>query len=536
MVSLPSAILAAQSSWDAARIVAITLKYCASAACFVSLRYCRGAGAHPVVALWFRAFFSATAVSTAIGASLCVGWGDEASAPRGWNVVMCALMSLAGICSAVLGCLLLALGRCGSAQGPSVRARARLQLAVGLASLLSLASLALQITSPSADVATTYFALPGGALMLGGALAARQWWIATGVAGVAGGYCAAAFLLPAACDTGCTQLPVWLNLDGTYYLGLMVGLGAMGVGARSYVVGLAPFALGKPAAAAAARSTALLLDGGGGGGGAAAERDTGAPADSALLDAVHGAVLWVMSGVPYLGAQKTFAVKHAVNAHKACCPLVVAALMLWRGDDRLVSWVYLVMHGNYGLTWLLKDAWFPDASWERPATPGSFVALYSCLALFWVTPAILVGGQAPAPPNALVAAALASYCLGFFFLHTSDAQKFFTLRQRRGLIDDGFFSRTRNPNYFGELLIYSGFALMASGADGLLWLLPWSVNLLVWAILFVPNWYAKDRSMARHAGFAAYARRTGLVLPLPLDAARHGWWVAANGSDGDADE
>ena len=32
------------------------------------------------------------------------------------------------------------------------------------------------------------------------------------------------------------------------------------------------------------------------------------------------------------------------------------------------------------------------------------------------------------------------------FLHASDAQKFFTLRVRPGLINDGFFARTRNPN------------------------------------------------------------------------------------------
>jgi protein-S-isoprenylcysteine O-methyltransferase Ste14 len=237
-----------------------------------------------------------------------------------------------------------------------------------------------------------------------------------------------------------------------------------------------------------------------------------------LLDAVHGAVLWLMTGVPWLGEEKTWAIKHAVNAHKACCPLIVAGLMLWRGDDRLVSWVYLVMHGSYGLTWLVKDAWFPDASWEKPATPCSVVVLFCCLTLFWSSPIILIGCHAPSPPNAVVAAALASYCLGQFFLHTSDAQKYFTLRLRPGLITDGFFSRTRNPNYFGELLTYSGFALLASGADGALWLVPWSVNLLVWSILFVPNWYVKDRSMARHPGFADFARRTGLVFPRLFDA------------------
>ena len=118
------------------------------------------------------------------------------------------------------------------------------------------------------------------------------------------------------------------------------------------------------------------------------------------------------------------------------------------------------------------------------------------------------------------------FCFGFFWLHASDAQKYFTLRATGGgLITDGFFTRTRNPNYFGELLIYSAFALMASRAGvnsgHPLWLLPWIVNVTVWLILFIPNWYKKDASLSRYTEFGRYAARTGIVLPF------------ASGSDGE---
>jgi Protein of unknown function (DUF1295) len=43
----------------------------------------------------------------------------------------------------------------------------------------------------------------------------------------------------------------------------------------------------------------------------------------------------------------------------------------------------------------------------------------------------------------------------------SDAQKFYILRERKGLIEDGLFTRTRNPNYLGEILIYVSFAIMS---------------------------------------------------------------------------
>lgn len=108
---------------------------------------------------------------------------------------------------------------------------------------------------------------------------------------------------------------------------------------------------------------------------------------------------------------------------------------------------------------------------------------------------------------------------GFFYLHTGDAQKFFSLRLKPGLISDALFARTRNPNYFGELLIYSGFALAACASP--YWYVPWSINCLVWAVLFVPNWAQKDRSLSRHEGFARYRKRSGLVVPWCFG---DGWW------------
>jgi Protein of unknown function (DUF1295) len=48
------------------------------------------------------------------------------------------------------------------------------------------------------------------------------------------------------------------------------------------------------------------------------------------------------------------------------------------------------------------------------------------------------------------------------FLHfVGDAQKYYTLRFWSGLIEDGLFARTRNPNYLGETLIYISFATVS---------------------------------------------------------------------------
>jgi len=88
----------------------------------------------------------------------------------------------------------------------------------------------------------------------------------------------------------------------------------------------------------------------------------------------------------------------------------------------------------------------------------------------------------------------------------SDAQKFFVLPLRKGLIQDGLFARTRNPNYLGELLIYGGFALAS-------W--HWQPVLVLagWFVFFFRNMRRKDKSMSRYPEFAVYKDRTGMLLP-----------------------
>ncbi|HEX4934997.1 MAG TPA: DUF1295 domain-containing protein, partial [Gemmatimonadaceae bacterium] len=117
-------------------------------------------------------------------------------------------------------------------------------------------------------------------------------------------------------------------------------------------------------------------------------------------------------------------------------------------------------------------------------------------------------GSGTLPPG-LVGGAVALFAVGAFFHFVADAQKYFVLRHRRPrqLITDGMFALTRNPNYLGEILIYSAFNLLAQH-----WL-PWVACALVWVQLFWVNMRRKEESMARYPEHAAWVRRTGLLVP-----------------------
>jgi steroid 5-alpha reductase family enzyme len=75
------------------------------------------------------------------------------------------------------------------------------------------------------------------------------------------------------------------------------------------------------------------------------------------------------------------------------------------------------------------------------------------------------------------------------------------------LLTRGLWSRTRNPNYLGELLIYASFTSLA-----LHWI-PLALLGVVVAGVWIPNMLKKDRSLSRYPAFAAYRARSGLLFP-----------------------
>jgi protein-S-isoprenylcysteine O-methyltransferase Ste14 len=209
----------------------------------------------------------------------------------------------------------------------------------------------------------------------------------------------------------------------------------------------------------------------------------------------------------FLGGPKVIKLCWSINLQKGGTLLFVLALMAAFDTWTTTAWTYAALHGSYGLLWLLKELVFPDPGWQKKITVGGAVNSWLLvLGLYWLAPVLLVTRGHEAPP-ALLAAATVLYALGVGFMFGSDAQKFFVRKVKRGLITDGFFARIRHPNYLGEMMIYTSFALIAGH-----WI-PWAVLAWVWVGLFLPNMLAKEQSMSRYPQWAAYRARTGLLWP-----------------------
>lgn len=214
-----------------------------------------------------------------------------------------------------------------------------------------------------------------------------------------------------------------------------------------------------------------------------------------------------------LGGPKVLKASWVINAQKGgTLPFVL--VLMWAYDCWTpTAWTYLALHGSYGLCWLLKDAAFPDPNWEKRVTfAGAFFMWVGALALYWISPWLIVSRRIEAPTWLLGVATLV-YVMGVVIMMGSDAQKFFTLKAKRGLISDGFFARIRHPNYLGEMMLYGSFAALTMH-----WA-PWLVLAWIWLGVFVPNMIKKEQSMSRYPEWAAYVKRTGFLLPRVLPVA-----------------
>jgi protein-S-isoprenylcysteine O-methyltransferase Ste14 len=199
--------------------------------------------------------------------------------------------------------------------------------------------------------------------------------------------------------------------------------------------------------------------------------------------------------------------KHFIDSHKAATGLAVITMMCWYERwESPTLWLYFGLHGGYGLLWILKSRMFGDRQWDQKCSIWHGLYIWSGLSLYWVTPWLIASNAVEVPPWWLGVASFV-FGVGVFYHFASDMQKHTTLSMRPGLFSDGLWSNSRNPNYFGELLIYASFSSLAQH-----WI-PIVVMTIFISIVWIPNMLKKDKSLSRYENFDAYRSKSGLMFP-----------------------
>ena len=213
------------------------------------------------------------------------------------------------------------------------------------------------------------------------------------------------------------------------------------------------------------------------------------------------------------GGPKIWKFSWIINFQKAGTFLFIGLLIWYYENYSMAAWIYLAMHGSYGLVWILKDISFPDPSWQKKITiAGGLMAFFGVLFWYWVIGWLLISGVSqpnyPISDPVWFCLCISLCLLGSVIMMVADAQKYYTLKYHKGLITTGLHKYIRHPNYLGEMMLYASFALMV-----LHWL-AFVILAVVWIFVFIPNMLAKEKSLSRYPEWQDYKKKSGWILPL----------------------
>jgi hypothetical protein len=94
---------------------------------------------------------------------------------------------------------------------------------------------------------------------------------------------------------------------------------------------------------------------------------------------------------------------------------------------------YVVLHGSYGIAWIVKDIIFPDRKLMEKHSIASNIGLFIFLACYWTIPIPLAAGYGITHPSLeRIIAVILMFIMGLTLMLGSDYQKAIRLKQKPG--------------------------------------------------------------------------------------------------------
>ena len=210
---------------------------------------------------------------------------------------------------------------------------------------------------------------------------------------------------------------------------------------------------------------------------------------------------------PFNFGPKVFPVHIIVNIQKGSTLIIMYLLMLYFKNFSKGSYVYLSLHGSYGIFWIIKDIIFPDKSMHVKTCFLPAFALIGLLFLYWCIGFEMIFGLGiQEPSNTRIFICYFLYSLGLIFMLCTDLQKYLILKHEKILVNNYFLAWNRNTNFLGEIMIYFSFAFIVGRIECYLLLI------FVWCTFFVGRIYLKEKSLQKKDGYDSYCKNSYLIL------------------------
>ncbi|NJR60820.1 MAG: DUF1295 domain-containing protein [Cyanobacteria bacterium CRU_2_1] len=201
----------------------------------------------------------------------------------------------------------------------------------------------------------------------------------------------------------------------------------------------------------------------------------------------------------------------AINAAKALTIVLLTACAIRFGIHDFRQVLYLCLHISYCVWWLVEQWLFPRRQHYLFSEPTDAIGLVSALLLvgvFYALPGYLAFTN-PIPLSFVTAAiALPLYIFGSLINTSADIQKQTAKQWGASLVEDEIWRFSRNINYFGDLLRYLSFSILAG--SGWAYLVPAFVILI-----YLQRIFQKEQAMAeKYPGYANYQRSSAYLIPF----------------------
>ncbi|WP_018870580.1 DUF1295 domain-containing protein [Thioalkalivibrio sp. ALgr3] len=209
---------------------------------------------------------------------------------------------------------------------------------------------------------------------------------------------------------------------------------------------------------------------------------------------VVGVLWWGMAGFPAAGLWMLVPV--------ALWGLRLSAYITWRNWGHGEDTRYTAMRGELS-----------DAAFARRSLVTIFGLQGALVAVIGLP--VLAGVSAQSMQPLLLAAGLAVWAFGFVFETVADLQmaRFRADPQRRGeVMDRGLWRYSRHPNYFGEIVVWVGYGLLALAAGGW-WGIPSAVLMIVLILRVSGVTLLESHLHETRPGYADYVARTPALVP-----------------------
>ncbi|MFB2934835.1 DUF1295 domain-containing protein [Aerosakkonemataceae cyanobacterium BLCC-F154] len=200
----------------------------------------------------------------------------------------------------------------------------------------------------------------------------------------------------------------------------------------------------------------------------------------------------------------------AINTAKVLTSLCLIGCAVVFGVHDFRQVIYLCLHISYCTWWLLEQWFFPQRRlfFNEPVNAIGFISITAIVGVFYAMPGYFAFTNPTPIALTTVAIALPLYIFGSLINASADVQKMTAKQFEAGLVKDNIWRFSRNINYFGDLLRYLSFSVVA----GAIWayLVPLSI-----AILYIQRMLQKEQQMVvKYPEYEEYKRSTPRLIPF----------------------